>query len=243
MKVRTGNNIKLGIFVTLGTLFFILAIYFVGKRQNLFDTTFRISAVFKDVSGLQEGNNVRFAGINVGIIENIVIINDTSVQVDLQVQEKVHKFIKEDSKAIIGSEGLMGNKILIITPGSSNRVVSRKAFIATNSPINMDDIMKNLQVTIENAALVSGDLSEITGNIREGRGTIGKLFMDSTFAENIDRTIVNIKRGAGGFQQNMEAVKDNFLFRGYFRKKEKKEKEQQAGQAKESQKSSKDNKK
>jgi phospholipid/cholesterol/gamma-HCH transport system substrate-binding protein len=235
MKTRTGNNIKLGVFVTLGTFFFILAIYFVGKRQNLFDSTFRVSAVFKDVSGLQEGNNVRFAGINVGIIENIVIINDTSVQVDMQIQEKVHKFIKDDSRAIIGSEGLMGNKILVITPGSSGRIISKKAFIATNTPVNMDDIMKNVKVTVDNVASLSEDLSVITNNIREGRGTIGKLFMDSTLARNIDKTVVNIRKGAGGFQENMEAAKNNILFRGYFRKKEKKEKEQ-AEQAEDNQK-------
>jgi phospholipid/cholesterol/gamma-HCH transport system substrate-binding protein len=232
MKTQIGKNIKLGVFVALGTLFFIIGIYFVGKKQNLFDTTFRISAVFKDVSGLQPGNNVRFAGINVGIIENIQIVNDTSIRVDMQIQEKVHKFIKDDSQAIIGSEGIMGNKILIITPGSTGKVIKNDAFVATTAPVNMDDIMKNLKVTIENAALLTADLSEITYSIRSGKGTIGKLFMDSTFAEEIDKTVGNIKEGTGDFQENMEAAKSNVLFRGYFRRKAK-EKEREAKEAEE----------
>lgn len=233
MKKNTGNRIKLGVFVTLGTLLFITGIYFVGKRQNLFSSTFALSAMFKDVSGLQPGNNIRFAGINVGIIDNIIIVNDTSIQVDMQIQAEIQKFIKNDSRAIIGSEGLMGNKILIITPGTTNGVMVKKnAFIATSAPVNMDEILQNLKVTIENTALLTGDLSLITSNIRSGKGTIGKLFMDSTLAEDLNKTVGTVKKGAAGFQENMEAAKSNFLLRGYFRKKEKNEekaKEEQQG--------------
>lgn len=221
MKATTGNKIKLGVFVTLGTLFLIIGIYFVGKKQNLFSTTFRVSTIFKDVSGLQPGNNVRFAGINIGVIENIVIVNDTSVRVDMQILEQSHKFIKEDSKALIGSEGIMGNKILTITPGNSAKVIKNRGYLASSAPINMDDILSNLKVTVENSALITGDLSAIMSNMRSGRGTIGKLLMDSVFAEDIDKTVGNIKQGAGGFKENMEAAKSNVLLRGFFRKKEK----------------------
>jgi phospholipid/cholesterol/gamma-HCH transport system substrate-binding protein len=221
---------------------FIIGIYFVGKKQNLFNRTFSISTVFKDVSGLQPGNNIRFAGINVGIIDNIIIVNDTSIQVDMQIQEEIHKFIKDDSRALIGSEGLMGNKILIITPGSSGRVVKKNAFIASSTPVDMDDILQNLKITIDNAALLTGDLSLITSNIRSGKGTIGRLFMDSTLAEDIDETLGTVKEGASGFQENMEAAKSNILLRGYFRKKEKEEekaKEQEQQQVKSTKQSSK----
>lgn len=227
MKLKTENKIKLGIFITLGVLFFIVAIYFIGKKQQLFNNTFGISAVFKDVSGLQAGNNVRFGGINVGIIESISIMNDTSIRVNMQIQDDVHKFIKEDSKAVIGSEGIMGNKILVLTPGTSGNVIKKNSFIGTSSPVSLDDILENVYVTSGNAADITGDLAEIIHYIRTGRGTIGKLFMDSVFAEDIDRTIGNVRKGTKGFQENMEAAKSNVLLRGYFRRKEKqKEKEQ-----------------
>ncbi len=231
MKTQTGNKLKLGVFVTLGILLFIIGIYFVGKKRNLFDTTFGLRAVFKDVSGLQPGNNVRFAGINVGIIDNITIINDTSVRVDMQIQQDVRRFIKSDSRAVIGSEGIMGNKILIITPGSSARVVKNNAFIATNAPINIDDILKNLKVTIENAAVITEDFAKVTQSISSGKGTVGKLFMDSTFAKDIDQTVTNVKKGTQGFQENMEAAKSNILLRGFFRKKEKAKQEQKETEA------------
>lgn len=232
MKKQTGNSIKLGVFVTIGTILFVTGIYFVGKKQNIFDNTFGVSAVFKDVSGLQPGNNVRFAGINVGIIEDITIVNDTSIRVDMQIQQKVRKFIKSDSRGIIGSEGIMGNKILIITPGSKGGVIKSNSFISTTATVDMDEILKNLHVTIENAAILTGDLSMITTSIRSGKGTIGKLFMDSSFAEDIDQTVGTIKKGAGGFQENMEAAKDNILLRGYFRKKEKEEEQAKKEQSK-----------
>ena len=104
-------------FVTMGMAVFIAGIYFIGEGQQLFRSTFRISGVFKDVAGLQPGNNVRFSGINVGVVDNISIISDSSVRVEILIDDDTRKFIKKDAVASIGSEGLMGNKILIITPG------------------------------------------------------------------------------------------------------------------------------
>lgn len=228
MQKNIGNKIRLGVFVSIGLILFIVTIYFIGEKQNLFSNTFRISGVFKDISGLQVGNNVRFAGINVGIVENIKIITDSTVQVDLNIEEKAQKFIKKDAKAIIGSDGLMGSKLVIITPGTTGLgPIQNKDFIATVVPVSLDDIMLKLKVTSTNAAVITDDLALIVGNISAGRGTIGKLFMDNGFAQNIDKTLVNIKQGTSGFKQNMDAASNNFLLRGYFKKKEKKKKEEQ----------------
>jgi phospholipid/cholesterol/gamma-HCH transport system substrate-binding protein len=222
MQQKSGNKIKLGIFVSVGMLLFITAIYYIGKRQQLFNPTFRVSGIFKDISGLEVGNNVRFSGINVGIIENVEIVTDSTVRVDFMINESVRKFIKKDVKAIIGSDGLMGNKILIITPGTTGaKVIADNDYIKTAVPVNMDEIMAKLKITTDNAAVITSDLAVIMTNIREGRGTIGKLFMDTVFAENIDKTIVNLKQGAGGFNQTMDAAKHSFLLRGFLKKKKK----------------------
>jgi phospholipid/cholesterol/gamma-HCH transport system substrate-binding protein len=87
----------------------------------------------------------------------------------------------------------------------------------------MDDILLKLKVTSDNAANITGDLSAIMKNIRSGKGTIGKLFMDSAFAKNVDQALVNIKQGAGGFKQNMDAASHNILLRGFLKKKAAKE--------------------
>jgi len=120
MKTGTGNKIKLGIFVTSGVLIFIVAIYFLGQRQQLFNSTFRISSLFKDANGLAVGNNVRFDGINVGTVDKIQITSDTSVKVEMVIDESIRKFLKKGVKAIVGSEGLMGSKVVNISPGMSD---------------------------------------------------------------------------------------------------------------------------
>ena len=222
MKKNTNNRIRLGIFVCLGIALFIVGIYFIGNRQHLFSTTFRVSGIFKDVSGLQVGNNVRFAGINVGTIENIEIISDTTVRVDMIIEEKTQRFIKKDAKASIGSEGLMGNKVMIISPGNYAAPMMRSNdTIQTSVPVNMDDILANLKTTTENASIITGDMAIIMNGIRSGKGTVGKLLMDSSFALNVDQTLVNLKRSSKGLDENLEAAKHNILFKGYFNKKEK----------------------
>ena len=112
MKKTSGSKIKLGIIVVSSILIFIVAIYFIGQRQQLFSTTFQVSGVFKDISGLQVGNNVRFSGINVGVVQHIEQVTDSTVKVEMLVDEKARKFMKKNVKAIIGSDGLMGNKIV-----------------------------------------------------------------------------------------------------------------------------------
>lgn len=216
------SKIKLGIFVSASIVLLIAGIYFIGERKQLFNTTFMISGVFKDISGLQVGNNVRFSGINVGIVDNIEQITDSTVRVDMIIDNRSQKFMKKNAKAIIGTDGLMGNKIVTIAPGTASKnQLADGDYIETVLPISMDEILAKLKVTVDNSALITGDLSAISGEIRAGRGTIGKLLMDSTFAQNVDETIINIKQGAGGFKQNMNAASKNVLLRGYFKKKKK----------------------
>jgi phospholipid/cholesterol/gamma-HCH transport system substrate-binding protein len=222
MKKNAGNKIKLGVFVSMGILLFIIGIYFIGDRQQMFSKTFRIKGMFKDVNGLKIGNNVRFSGINVGTIENIEIISDSCVRVDMTIEDITRKFIKKDATAIIGSEGLMGNKIMSISPGTSDqKPIENNDFIKTTIPINIDDILVKIKVTADNAAIISSQLGGILTKVNSGNGTIGRLLQDSTIAENINTTIVNLKKGTKGLDENMQAAKHNFLFKGYFRKKNK----------------------
>ena len=211
MKKDTINKIKLGVFVSLGIAVFILAIYFIGQRQQLFTSTFRVSGLFRDVGGLQAGNNVRFAGINVGTVEDITIVSDTSVRVELLISESTREFIKKDAIASIGSEGLMGNKILIISPGKGGKTdIENNDTIKTVQPINMDEILLSLKTTIDNTTDITNDLSKIVNNIQSGEGTIGKLLMDKSLAQNFDSSIVNLKEGLSGLKNLVNEAKISF---------------------------------
>src|SRR5436190_10281670 len=121
MYKESGFTWKLGMFVTIGLILFIGTIYFVGKQQNLFGSTFTLQSRFKTVTGLKVGNNVRFSGINVGTVSEIELITDSAVVVKFVIKEEVRRFIKTDAKASIGSDGLMGDKVLTISPGITSK--------------------------------------------------------------------------------------------------------------------------
>ncbi|MFA7229257.1 MAG: MlaD family protein [Melioribacteraceae bacterium] len=216
MKKEITNKIRLGIFVSMGIVLFILGIYFIGEKQQLFRSTFRISGVFKDVAGLQAGNNVRFSGINVGTVENISIVSDTTVRVEVLIDESTRKFIKKDAVASIGSEGLMGNKILIISPGKWGKIgIENNDTVQTEQPIDIDDVLISLKTTIDNTSNITNDLSKITYNIQSGEGAIGKLLMDRSYARNFDSTFVNLKEGSAAFKILMDKAKSSWLLWGF----------------------------
>ena len=211
MKKNISYKIRLGIFISLGIAVFIAAIYFIGDKQQLFRSTFRLNGVFKDVGGLQAGNNVRLSGINVGTVENIVLVSDTSVRVEIIIDESTRKFIKKDAVASIGSEGLIGNKILIINPGTGGKmIIENNDTIETVQPINMDDIFISLKTTIDNSSNITRDLSKMTSSIESGQGTIGRLLMDKSLAQNFDSSIVYLKQGSEGLKNLIDDAKSGF---------------------------------
>ena len=213
---------RLGMFIALGLAIFLGAIFIIGKQKNLFNPVFKLSTKFLNISGLQVGNNIRFSGINVGTVDRIEIINDSTVRVDMYIRKEVQKFIKEDCEVSIGSEGIIGDRLIVITQGSPDAPLAKDGQeLKSREPVETDAIMKNLNVTAYNSAIVSDQLAEILIKVNSGNGTLGRLIQDSTIAENIDQTIANLKQSSVGLNENMEAAKHNILLKGYFNKKKK----------------------
>lgn len=236
MDKQSGYTWKLGMFVTVGLLLFIIAIYFIGKQKNLFGSTFNITSKFKTVSGLEVGNNVRFSGINIGTVEEIRLINDSSVVVSMIIKDEVREFIKTDARASIGSDGLMGDKVLTISPGvKSTKVIENGGAIASLNGIEMNDIMKSVKKSVDNAGIITEELAIFSHSMNNGNGALARLVRDDKMANSVSNTLNNLESGTKGFSDNMEAAKSNFLFKGYFKKKEKekKEKQEEAQKAKE----------
>jgi phospholipid/cholesterol/gamma-HCH transport system substrate-binding protein len=222
MYKESGFTWKLGMFVTIGLILFVGTIYFVGKQKNLFGSTFTLKSQFKTVTGLKIGNNVRFSGINVGTVSEIELLTDSAVVVKLVIKEEVRHFIKTDAKASIGSDGLMGDKVLTISPGTTSKsAVKDNATIASLKAIEIEDIMKGVKTTVDNAAVITDQLAEFSFKINNGKGTLSKLLMDENMGQKLNATMSNLETGTKGFSENMEAAKHNFLLKGYFNKKEK----------------------
>ncbi len=215
-------KIRLGLFIIIGIGLFILAIFIIGKQKNMFNPVFKLSTNFKNVSGLQVGSAIRFSGINVGTVDFVDIVNDSTVKVDMLIKTSVQKFIHSDSKVSIGSDGFIGDKLLVISQGSSkSKTVNPNQYILSSEPIETDAIFRSLKTTADNAALASGQITAILDKVNDGKGTLGRLLNDKSIANNIDKTINNLQKSSKGLDENMEAAKHNFLLRGYFKKKEK----------------------
>ena len=217
-------KIRLGLFITGGLLLFILAIFIIGKQKNLFNPVFKLTTTFYNVSGLQVGNNIRFSGINVGTVDNIDIINDSTVKIEMLIRKVIQKFIKTDCQVGIGSSGIIGDKILIISQGRNNAPeVKEGQSLMSVEPIETDAILSSIKVTAGNAEIISYQLAGMLLKINNGKGTLGRLIQDTAIAENLNQTIINMKKGTKGLDENMEAAKHNFLFKNYYKKKAKKE--------------------
>ena len=200
MNKESGFVWKLGMFILIGILLFVFTIYFVGKQKNLFGGTFTLHAQFKNVSGLKVGNNVRFAGINVGTVDNIELMTDTSVLVDLIIKDEIHRFIKTDANASIGSDGLMGDKVLTIYPGNnSSRPIRDNGLIASRNALEIEDLMRSVKKSVDNAQIITGQLAEFTYKMNNGRGALSKLITDEEFSASLKGTLINLETSSNEF--------------------------------------------
>ncbi len=208
MAKKIKNTIRLGLFVTVGIALFIMAVYYIGNRQNLFGTTYRISSYFNNVGGLQVGNNVRYAGINVGSVAEINFVNDSTLRVDMQLNDKVRNIIKKDATASIGSDGLVGNVIVNINPGNGNLPPAENGdIIASFSRAGTDDILKTLGNTNETFAILALNLLEITEKLNEGQGTLPLLIRDSIMGAQIAQSLYNLRMTTEQFRLTSEQLR------------------------------------
>jgi phospholipid/cholesterol/gamma-HCH transport system substrate-binding protein len=160
----------------------------------MFKKTFTINAFFQNVNGLQKGNNVRYSGINVGTVKSIVMTNDSTIKVNMFIDEKIMHHIKKDAIATIGSDGLVGNMIINIVPGKGKEnPIDNGDTIESYSKIGADDILSTLSVTNENAAILTADLIKITDKLIQGKGTLGILLNDTIMAKELQESVTYLK--------------------------------------------------
>ena len=190
MNKTASEKLKLGIFVIIGLALFIVAVYFIGNRQNMFVKTFMISANFNNVNGLLQGNNVRYSGINVGTVKTISMINDSTINVNMIIEEKMVEHIKKDAIATIGTDGLVGNMIVNIIPGKGDAgVISSGDIIESYTKIGTGEMLNTLNVTNENAALLTAKLLNIADAMADSKGTFGMLINDTIVSNNLKETV------------------------------------------------------
>ena len=328
MKAVQGKRtVIVGIFIFVGIAILLAGVLVLGNQRKTFDKTISLNAVFTDVSGLQKGNNVWFSGVKVGTIKRLKLLSQSQVEVEMRVDENSKDFIRKDAKAKIGSDGLIGNRIIVIYGGSAGGpIVNSGDTLQTDMPVNSAQMMNTLEESNKNLSAITSDFKIVSKRLADGEGTVGKLltdddmarqlaataatlqmastniqqltsnladytskmqkqgsltndlvndtilfsrlktaslqiqeasanakaltknledvsyrlkdssnlagvvFQDRATAENLRLTVGNLQAGTKKFDENMEALQHNFLFRGFFRKKAKQQQEQQKNQ-------------
>jgi len=199
------QNIKLGAFVLAGILLFFTAIAFMGKQSTLFNKTFTVSAVFKNVEGLKDGDAVWLSGVRIGIVKKVSIIDEGRVIVSLSLRERQNEFIKKDATATIGSDGLVGNKIVVIRPGSARQIIHDEDTINSASPTDTQELFDLAKDVGTNTKSITEDLKRITAKLNKGEGIVGELIHEGELSTELRQLINSLKMAS---QNTNRATKD-----------------------------------
>ncbi len=198
METSNAKKIKVGLFIVAGFVMFVVAIFVLGGKDNLFTPTFNLKSEFESVAGLKSGSSVRLNGIVVGKVDGVDIETSQKVLVSMTLEQSIQKFVKKDSKVTIGSDGLVGNKVIDITPGTPGAPeIMDGEMLASIKPVEVSDIMNSLKESGDNAADVTKDLAEITGKVNSGQGTLGQLVNNDTLYRSIDTTFRSFANYSG----------------------------------------------
>jgi phospholipid/cholesterol/gamma-HCH transport system substrate-binding protein len=195
------RTIIVGIFIFLSIGILMAGVMVIGKKRRTFAKTITVKSIFDNVNGLQDGNNIWYSGVRVGIVKKIELINNAQVAVEMKIDKNSRDFIHKDAKAKIGSDGLIGNKIIIIyggTPGIA--AINDGDMLQVEKPLNSEDVMNTLQENNKNLLSITTDLKVVSRKLAEGQGTIGSLLTDETLANQLQATVATLQRGSANIQ-------------------------------------------
>lgn len=194
MHTNNKKAITVGLFIFLGLLIFVVGVFTLGSQKKAFNKSFSVNVVFNDIQGLKAGNNVWFSGVKIGTIKKIQFFGTSQVQVFMNLEEEAQKYIHKDAKALISSDGLIGNKIVVISGGNPKfPFVEEGDRLLVDPTLSTDDIMKTLQVNNKNLIEITNNLKALTGNMVKGKGTIGMLLTDSGMAIKVKSAVYNLE--------------------------------------------------
>lgn len=190
------QNIKLGAFVLLGIALFAVALFYIGSESTFFNKTFTVSAVFRNIEGLKEGDKVWLSGVKIGTVKDVQIVAEGKVVVAMSLRNKQNEFIKKDATAFVGSDGLVGNKIVVIRPGNERTVIQDNDTINTFSPTDTQELINIAKDVGSNTRSLTDDLRLITARINQGEGIMGELLNDGPLSKDLRIAVASL-RAAG----------------------------------------------
>lgn len=193
-KRKNKNALIVGVFIIIAILIFVVLIFTLGGEKKSFTKKFPVKVVFTEINGLQEGNNIWFSGVRVGTVKNIHLKGASEVEVTLNIEEKVRSFIHKDATVKVSSEGLLGNKLVVLYGGSpASPIIENNDYVTAQVISPNDDIMVLLKAAGKNLLEISGNINDVSKKINEGEGTIGKLINDPSALNTLQASLSNFK--------------------------------------------------
>lgn len=198
------RSLKVGAFVLGGVVIFLSALFYLGREGNMFNKTFTVSAIFKNVEGLKEGDNVWLSGVKIGTVKRVQIISEGQVIVSLSLKDKQNEFIKKNATAFVGSDGLVGNKIVIIRPGNMLAVIEDNDTINSLSPTDTQELFNIAKEVGINARAISDDIKLISNRLNKGQGIFGELLREGPVAIELRQAVYYLKKSGSNMDRITE---------------------------------------
>lgn len=193
MEAGKKRAVIVGIFVVLGLAIFVTAVMMLGKQQKLFNKSVQVKAVFKDVNGLAAGRNILYSGVKIGTVKKISFVKTNEILVLMNIDQSSQEFIHKDVVARISSEGLMGNKTVMLSGGTPNvPIIEDGDQLSVGSGLSTEEIMNTLQVNNKSLVEITDNLKIITKGMVNGKGTLGKLLTDDSVYKNLNSTMAGL---------------------------------------------------
>lgn len=179
-----------------GIVLFFVALFYLGSEGSIFNKTFSVSAIFKNVEGLKEGDNVWLSGVKIGTVKSVTIFSEGKVVVTLSLKDKQNEFIRKNATAYIGSDGLVGNKIVVIRPGNSPNIIHDSDTINSLSPADTQELINLAKEVGTSARSVMDDLNAISERLNSGEGLVGELLQEGPASADIRATLASLRRSS-----------------------------------------------
>ena len=196
------SQLRVGIFVLLAIGILVFLILNASGDINPFSKKLHLKARFADANGLRDGSEVRLAGVRVGKVDQITLLppsdvpNAPRVEVLMTIDSSIdgrpaNERIRSDSTAQQGSPSLLGNEMLInITPGTAvGQPVQDYAVLPSSSSNTVNDFATSGTDLAQRLSKLSDEIKGIVGDVKEGKGTVGRLFTDEALYNNLNATI------------------------------------------------------
>ena len=208
------QTIRLGLFILLGLVILGAGIFLIGSRQSMLERTLAVKTQFQNVGGLNEGADVRVGGIRKGTVRHIELPHDPTGQVTvvMEVAKSADGVLRDDSTASISSAGLLGDKYVEISFGTVDHPELKNGqTIGSVPPLEISEITARANKLLDTAQGAVSNITEITSKINSGKGTVGALINDRTMYNQATASV-------SAMHDDMEALKSNFLLKGFFNK-------------------------